>query len=154
MDSSSIPDPRQSSTTHPLEGIFAILGAGACLIITILIWRSIGSFQDTWLLPGMYFVELAALSIVSALTFFRDDPRGRFITWGAAGAIGAFSILGALTVGFFYLPIALLFAILSLTWDVRNKQRILPHLGVCLLAGIVQAALMIAAIQFLYPFGG
>jgi uncharacterized membrane protein len=45
----------------------------------------------------------------------------------------------------------LIFAFISITSDVRNKQHIAVHLGVCLIAVVVQAALMLAAIRLLYP---
>jgi hypothetical protein len=99
-----------------------------------------------WPLPGLYFIEIVTLSVVSALLFIRGDPRGQFLTWGTTGAIGAFSILAAFSVGFFYLPVALLFAIISVTFDVRNKKHIPAHLATFLIAGIAQLAVTLAAI--------
>jgi len=104
-----------------------------------------------WPLPALYFIEMVVLSIISVFIFVRGDPRNQFITWGTAGVISAFSILGALSVGFFYLPVALIFAVISVTSAVRNKQRITAHLGIFLIAGIAQMALMFAAIQLLDP---
>ena len=104
-----------------------------------------------WPLPGLYFIEIVTLSVVSAFLFIRGDPRGQFLTWGAAGAIGAFSILAAFSVGFFYLPVAILFAIISATSDVRNKKHIPAHLATFLIAGMAQLAVMLAAIGLLQP---
>lgn len=104
-----------------------------------------------WPLPGLYFFEMVALGSLSAILFVLGDSRYRFITWGAAGAITAFSILGAFSVGFFYLPIALLIAVISVTSNLRNKPRITAHLVSFLIAGIAQAALMLAAIRWLDP---
>jgi hypothetical protein len=39
----------------------------------------------------------------------------------------------------------LMFSVISLTWDVRNKQNRPARLGIFLIAGIVQLALMLAA---------
>jgi len=142
---------RQTTITSPLERFLAILGAVVCLIITILFWVSVSAYQTMWPLPGLYFIEMVALSIISAFIFIRGDPRDQFITWGAAGVISAFSILGALSVGFFYLPVALIFAVISVTSAVRNKQRITAHLGIFLIAGIAQMALMFAASRLLDP---
>jgi protein-S-isoprenylcysteine O-methyltransferase Ste14 len=97
-------------------------------------------------LPALYFIEMLALSLLNAYTFFRSDPRDRSLAWGAVGAISAFSILGAFSVGFFFLPVALLFAIISITSDIRSKQPLLARLGICLLAGLIQAGLMFAII--------
>jgi hypothetical protein len=140
---------RQTSRTSQIERFLAILGAAVCLIITILIWLSLSAYQNMWPLPGLYFIEIVALSTISAFLFVRGDPREHFITWGAAGVISAFSIVGALSVGFFYLPVALIFAVISVTSDLRNKQRITAHLGIFLIAGIAQVALMYAAIRLL-----
>jgi hypothetical protein len=63
--------------------------------------------------------------------------------------VAAFSILGALSVGFFYLPVAGLIGAAALTYDLRNKQPILAHVGLCLLAAVAQAAVMLALIRLL-----
>jgi hypothetical protein len=143
-----------TTTAHPIERFLAIFGAIVCLVITIPIWWSISAQQTMWPLPGLYFIEMMTLSVVSAFTFFRGDLRSRSITWGAVGVIGAFSIIGAFSVGFFYLPVALIFAIILVTSAVRNKQHILAHLGICLIAGIAQGILMLAIIRLLYPNAG
>lgn len=137
---------KESIVTSPLERFLAIFAAVVCLIITILFWLSISSYQAMWPLPGLYFLEIVTLSIVTAFMFARGDPRGQYLTWGTAGVIGAFSILAALSVGFFYLPIALIFAGIAVTSDVRNKKNIPAHLGIFLIAGIAQFALILAAI--------
>ena len=142
---------RQTTMPSPLERFLAILGAVFCLIITIILWLSLGAHQNMWPLPALYFIEMVVLSIISAFIFVRGDPRDQFITWGTAGVIGAFSILGAFSVGFFYLPVALVFAVLSVTSAVRNKQRIAAYSGIFLIAGIAQSALMFAAIRWLDP---
>ena len=107
-----------------------------------------------WPLPGLYFTEMAALSMLSAFVVISGDPRSPFITWGTAGIMSGFSILGSLSVGFFYLPIALIFFVISLTSDLRNGRRIGPHVVLFLLAGITQCALMIAAIPWHRPGAG
>ena len=137
---------RQTTTTSPLERFLAILALVACLTTTILVWWSVSANQTMWPLPGLYFIEMVALSIISAFIFVRGDLRDQFITWGTAGVISAFSILGALSVGFFYLPVGLLFAVISVRSAVRNRQRIAAYSGIFLLAGIAQSALMFAAI--------
>ena len=138
---------KQTTITSPLERFMAILGAVVCLIVTILFWLGLSAYQSMWPLPALYFIEMVVLSIISAFIFVRGNPRDQFITWGTAGVISAFSILGALSVGFFYLPVALIFAVISVTSAVRNKQHITAHLGVFLIAGIAQVALMFAAIR-------
>ena len=138
-----------TTKTHPLERFLIIAGTGICLITTTLIWWGIAAHQSMWPLPGLYFIEMAALSVFSTLAFLRGRPAGKFITWGAAGIFSAFSILGAFSVGFFYLPVACLFGAAAILSDVRNKQPGITHLGVCIFAGVVQVALMLAAIRML-----
>ena len=140
-----------ATKTLPLERFLAILGTAICLIVTILIWRSVSALQSMWPLPGLYFIEMAALSAVSALASIRGGPHGVLITWGAAGIFSAFSFLGALSVGFFYLPVAVIFGLLAVLSDVRQKQPIAAHLGLGALAGLAQTVLMFAAVRLLHP---
>jgi len=142
---------RQSVRVSRLERILAILAAVFCLIITLVFWFNISPYDSRWPLPGFYFVEIVSLSFISTFIFVRGDPRGSLMTWVAAGVISAFSFLGAASVGFFYLPVALVFIVISLTWDVRNKQNKPARLGIFLIAGIVQSALMLAAVRWHYP---
>jgi hypothetical protein len=142
---------KQTTSTHPLERFLAILGAVVCLIITIPIWWSLSAYQSMWLLPGIYFLEMVLLSILNAFMVIRGSPHHRSIIWATVGVFITFSVLGAFSVGFFYLPVALIFAVLAITLDVRNKLPIAAHLGICLLAGLAQAAMMFAAIRLLYP---
>jgi hypothetical protein len=146
-----VQDPRQPTITSPLERLLAILGAVVCLVITILFWQSVSAYQNMWPLPGLYFIEMVALSSLSAFFFIRGDPRDKFIIWGAAGVICAFSILAALSVGFYYLPVAIILVVNSVTSDVRNKHHLPAQLGIFLIAGIAQLALMFAAIRLLDP---
>ncbi len=134
---------------HPLERFLAILGAVACLVITIAIWVSVSVQQSMWPLPALYFIELPALGILSAFTLFRGGPSGRIITWAAAGIFLAFTILGAFSVGIFYLPIFLIFAVTAVSLTVRNKQPLAAGLGIFLIAAVAQAAVMLALIWLL-----
>jgi hypothetical protein len=94
---------------------------------------------------------MAALSMVCALlVFFDGSPLGRFIIWGAVGIFTGFSILGAWSVGFFYLPVAIIFAVIAVRLDLKDKQPIALHVGVGLLAGMVQVVLMLVAIRLLF----
>ena len=90
-----MPVTTQASRTSVLERLLVLLAAVVCLIITIVIWLSVSSNQSMWPLPGLYFIEIVTLSVVSAFLSIRGDPQGQFLTWGAAGAIGTFSILAA-----------------------------------------------------------
>jgi hypothetical protein len=137
---------RQRVMVSRLERILAILAAVVCLIITLVFWFSIRPYDSRWPLPGLYFVEIVSLSFISTFIFIRGDPRGSLMTWVAAGVMSSVSFLGAASVGYFYLPVALMYSVISLTWDVRNKQNRPARLGIFLVAGIAQSVLMLAAI--------
>jgi hypothetical protein len=112
---------------------------------------SIGAQQNLWPLPGLYFIEMAVLSLVCALlAFVADNPLSHFITWVSVGIFTGFSILGAWSVGFFYLPVAVIFAVIAIRSDLRNKRHIAAHIGVWLIAGLVQVILMLVVIRSLY----
>jgi hypothetical protein len=142
---------RQNVMTSRLERILAIVAAVVCLTVTLVFWISESPRQSMWPLPGLYFVEMVSLSFISTFIFVRGDPRGSLMTWVAAGVFSAFSFLGAASVGFFYVPVALLFGIISITSDVRNNQNKPARLGIFLIAAIVQSALMLAAIGLHNP---
>jgi hypothetical protein len=55
-----------------------------------------------------------------------------------------------MSIGFFYLPVAVILTVVAIRSDLRNKQHIAAHIGVCLIAGIVQVVLMLAAIHILF----
>jgi hypothetical protein len=143
---------RQSVRISRLERILAILAAVVCLTITVVVWITESLRQSMWPIPGLYFVEIVSLSFVSTFIFVRGDPRGSLMTWVAAGVISAFSFLGAASVGLFYVPVALMFSVISLTWDVRNNQNRPARLGIFLIAGIAQLTLMLA-VNWLYTSG-
>jgi predicted membrane protein len=142
---------RQSVTVSRLERILAILAAVVCVTITLVFWVTESPYQSMWPLLGFYFVEIVSLSFLSTFMFVRGDPRGSLMTWVAAGVMRAISFLGAASVGLFYLPVALMFIVIYLTWDVRNKQNKPARLGTFLITGIVQSALMLAAIGLHNP---
>jgi hypothetical protein len=87
--------------------------------------------------------------MLSTVVFICGRGPIRVLPYIAAGVFMAFVILGAFSVGFFYLPVALIFAIISITSDIRNKQHLPAHLGICLAAGLIQAAWMLLAIRWL-----
>ena len=137
------------TTIHPVQRFLAILGALACLVITVAVWRSVSAYQGMWPLPGLYFIELLALAIFATFASLRGGPSGRIITWAAVGILISFCILGAFSVGFLYLPVALIFAILAVSSTVRQKHAVSTSLAVCLIAGLAQAGLMLAVIRLL-----
>jgi len=135
---------------YSFEQYLAILGAVACLVITILIWRAVSLQQPMWPLPGLYFIEIPAICMAAAGLLLSGGALGRAAVWGSAGILFGFSLLGVFSVGIYYFPVALLLMFTSLAADIRVKQPILAHLGIFLAAGMAQVGLMLAAIWLLY----
>ena len=99
--------------------------------------------QNTWPFPALYFIELAALALACALTYGLSSSLRSMITWATVGVLAAFSILGAWTVGLYYMPVAALFLTLAVIADLRHNGKFLPHSGVAALAAVAQAAAML-----------
>ncbi|HEX8991837.1 MAG TPA: hypothetical protein VF784_09170 [Anaerolineales bacterium] len=125
-----------------LERILAVLAAAACLLLTIGIWRSVSAVQGMWPLPGLYFVELPAVGILSALLFVGRHRSSAMSAWVATGIYFAFTVLGVLSVGLFYLPIAVMFLMVAVVATVRQEQPVLRGLGALVAAALAQAVLM------------
>ena len=136
---------------HPLERFLAILGAILCATITLVLWVDFSAYQAIWPMPGLYFLELPGLTILCALLVLAGKPRAGMFTWACAGGLVAFMLLGAFSVGFFYLPVVLVFISLGIVMLIKRKGPVALHLFVFMLAGVLQAALMLAAIRILYP---
>jgi hypothetical protein len=138
---------RSPLVASPLEKILAILAASACVLASILLWWSLRLQQPMWTLPGLYFIESGVLSILSAFLFIRGREMDRIFTWLAAGMLLGFAMLGIWSVGFFYMPVPLVFIGLSIFSDIRHDRRLLLHLLLCLMGGIAQMAVMFAVIR-------
>jgi hypothetical protein len=133
---------------YALERVLALAAAAICLIVTVIVWAAVGQQQDMWPLPALYFLEMAAASLVGLWGIYRHDAPGSLLAWATSGALLGFTILGALSVGFFYLPVAGLLGLAAL-W--QDWGRLPLHLGVALLAAVAQAAVMLQLIRVLYP---
>ena len=128
---------------HPIEKGGVVLAATACTALTVRIWRSVGAQQSTWPLPELYFVELRVVAILCAAVFVGSSPSGMVVAWVASGIFAAFAILGAWTVGFYYLPFALVFFIVAVVSDMRRTGGMAVHAGAWLIAFMTQAGSML-----------
>ena len=127
-----------------IEQILAILGAVLCLAITIRVWLTISVYQSMWPAPGLYFIEVVAVSVASAGLLLRGGAAARAAVWVSAGIVLAFSLLAALSVGAYYLPVALLLILAALAADIRARQSMFGHAGLFIAAGLLQAAFILA----------
>jgi 4-amino-4-deoxy-L-arabinose transferase-like glycosyltransferase len=132
---------------YALERLLVLAGTGICVSVTVFIWTSISHQQDMWPLPALYFLEMIAASLAGLWGIYRHDGLGSGLAWSAVGALFGFTMLGALSVGFFYLPVVSLF-FLSALWQNRQDWRRLPlYLGLALLTTMAQVGVMLSLIR-------
>ena len=104
-------------------------------------------------MPAFLLTEVALLGLVGffgiALEPKQLSTRWGFIIWIACGALLGLSVLGAMSVSvivLFAAP-ALAFGGAAILADIRRKRKILPDLGVLVVSGIVNLALIFAVIS-------
>jgi hypothetical protein len=140
----SIPENRSGQ----IEIVISALGSVVCYITTYLIWRSLITYQDFWLLPGLYFIELLLGASICFLAYLLKSPQASTITWIYSGILCVFILLASFTVGILFVPVFLIFTALSLFSTIRQRLNLLPKLGLFLCAGLIQLALMLIIIWF------
>ena len=143
----------EAPTTVPVplpQRILVMLTAVASTFLTIIIWSSVSGQQGMWPLPGLYFLELPAAAIAAAVAYLRREPSRALMAWISAGIYAAFSVLGAFSVGFFYLPITILLVVLAVFATPREEQGFLRGVVAFVIAALMQAALMFLLINLLY----
>jgi hypothetical protein len=130
------------------ERFIGALGGAVCVALAAVTWRGVSTSQSTWPFPALYFVELMALGVVVAGAYVRPSASQAGIAWAAAGAVTAFSILAAWTVGLLFLPAAATIAAAALITDVRHQGRLGAHVGIFVAAALIQAALIVGMAFF------
>jgi hypothetical protein len=137
--------------SRPLERFLAVTGLVVCLAVTIAVFLVFGRMQPMWPLPGLYLLEMLLLSAaVTFGVFFLPRPAGALI--GAAlGAMGAFALLAAWTVGGLYLPVLLLLGAGGIVSLRRGRGRTWPVLAAAVGAALAQTALILGVVRLFYP---
>lgn len=139
------------------EQSLALGGILICLITCIRVAQTLsydfnpsGHSNTLFPFPGLYLLEMLFLSVLALVGAFnaKESPVWSVRIWAAVGAQLAFVVLGAWSIGLFFLPTALMFTIAAFLIDYR-RQRILVHSAVCVVAGIVQSVLMLTIIRWL-----
>lgn len=126
----------------------ASIAALGCIGLTLYLFSWIRSFQELWPFPGLYLIELILLALAAWFFSWRDLPYSAIVIWAIAGAYLAFAFLAGFSIGFFYFPFAILFAIVGLLADLRNKRNVLWHLGMLFLGALIQFILILSILQF------
>ena len=136
---------------YAVERVLAAAAALVCMAVTAILWQSLSQQQAMWPLPALYFLEVVAARLVGLWGIGRYDAVGSRLAWVTTGVLLGFTILGALSVFFFYLPVTGLLALAAL-WQARLAWRRLPlHIGLAPLGAVAQTALMLVVIRILYP---
>ena len=150
-----------AKTTRSYERFLAVVGAIVCVITCVRIWQvlqldySPGGPQPIWPLPGLYLLEMVAAGLIGAFSVVNakaeQSPIWGAVTWAVAGVLVAFVVMGAWSIGLLFLPAALIFTIVAILSDRRRSQSIVVHLGIGVMAGLAQVAVMLAVVRWLYP---
>ena len=142
-----------TTSIRTLEFILALTATAICLIVSVYVWLVLSAQQPMWPLPGLYLLEMPAVSILGLWSIGSNETRlsrlRGFLTWVTVGILFAFVVLGALSVGFLIAPVAILFAIAAILSDHRQGHNLVAHLGIGLVAALAQAALMLDVIRWL-----
>lgn len=136
----------KSNVLRPLEWLAAIIGAFTCILVPAFFTQPGRTFP----LPGLYFIEIALLGVLVMLFVARRprlSSRWLALPWIAAGIMLTFVILGAFSFGFFLIPALAAFVIVGFLADRQAGGPTAQHIGLLFVAGVIQAAVMLLAIQ-------
>ncbi len=150
IDSSS-----PATATRALERFLAVVAVAVCAIVSVRIYQVVSVSQAMWPLPGLYLLEMLGITAVGALGIWRGEAArswlSKALAWIAVGALLGFAVLGAWSIGFLYLPMVVLLLIAAILADRRQRQAIGVHVGIGVIAAVVQILLMLAVIRLMYP---
>ncbi len=142
-----------TTSIRTLEFILALAASAICLIVCVYVWLVLRAQQPIWPLPGLYLLEMLAVSFLGLWSIGSNETRlsrlRGFLTWVTVGILFAFVVLGVLSVGFLFAPVAVLFTIAAILSDHRQGHSLVAHLGIGLVAAVAQAALMLVVIRWL-----
>lgn len=146
---------QNSQSNTPAAGILRLTlssaGVVVCLIACIRVWQMLNGQQALWPLPALYLLELSVVSIVCWLAINRRGSRAApwvtMLPWAAIGIFVAFAGMGAMSIGFLFLPVALLFVLAVLLSDHQHSPVKITHISVCALMALAQVILMLLLIQ-------
>jgi hypothetical protein len=133
-----------------LERLIALSAMAYSILVTFRIWDLVSPHQDMWLFPGLYLLEVLLLPVIAAVLTFRSLPERTLLYTGFAGALLAFSILGALSIGIFYIPVVLLLMVAAAFSWRTFRVPIAPLLLLFFVSLAFQASLMLAIVRLIH----
>ncbi len=144
-------------TMRKIEKILAILAVVLALATDAWIYLNLLNLapystehQSLWPFPALYFVEIALFSIIVCLLVFTDSKPGVKFIWAITGGVFGFILLGAMSVGLFYIPLLLLFGIIAILLTIKRKSNPLVDTIFGVSGALAQMALILAMVQLSY----
>jgi hypothetical protein len=137
--------------TRRFNRALLILAGVTSLVTTAFLWTETAAHQEMWPLPGLYFIEVVLLPGLAVYFGFDESTSAAVITWAIVGAMLGFVLIGALSVGFFYLPAVLFLGVGAALGRHDRAAHYFLGIGVALLAAMAQVGMMLLLIRLLYP---
>jgi len=104
-----------------------------------------------WPLPDLYLLEMVAASFLGLWSIWGNGSRlsalQGILSWVVVGFLFGFVIIGSFSIGIWFMPAAVLFAIASILSNIRKGDNLVVHLCIGLAAVLAQAFLMFALIR-------
>ena len=102
-------------------------------------------------LTSAYLVEAVVLSIVCGACIWKSGHSGEsffvMLAWTTIGMLTGFTVMGLWSIGAPFVPVNLLLIAAAAMVSHRNHASMLLGLGVCALAVVAQAGLMLIVIR-------
>ncbi len=131
------------------ETILVSVAALGCVILSLYLAGWITTYQSLWVFPGAYLVELILLAVGAWYVSVRDFRFAGVALWSIAGVFLGFFFLAGFSIGIYYFPFVILFAVTALLSDLRRKKNLQWHLGIFVLGAVLQAALVWLVLRYI-----
>jgi hypothetical protein len=130
-----------------LEKWLSGLALGFSAAVTTWLWIAVASRQPMWPFPGGYFVEVVLLPGLVALLVWRGNTGRTRAGFAVTGAITAFCVLGAWSVGLFYVPLAILLLVGAIAGGSSTRESAAAQAGYLVGGFVLQAGAMLALVR-------
>jgi len=136
------------TSTQAWECVLSSVAAILCIVACV--WAG-QAYDPISPLTAAYLIEVASISIAcGAFIWFSGDGDSSFLmlaAWTTGGMLVGITIMGMLSIGALLIPSDVMLISAATMAAGRKKMRMFLNLGVCSLAAIAQAGLMLLAIR-------